>query len=792
MHKDHWKGTYISAIDPSRGEAKFSFTKYYIDQDHFGLTDVVSSINNEIGLRSKGDDGGGNNDIAESLYEDLYNNTVTMAFSTPKAFYGIHENDFSPTFNITKKEFERFVDGWVVGFKSAAADRIKDINEGNEDNTSSKSAINDPDIKLNLYKSFKSIFDKWISRSSDSGGGDYKMFYNKVINNKQETRSLVDHFNYIDRGFNDIGNKSVIDITQLGSIADNPTQSLYQLVTELLSKNNFDFHPLPGFINYGEYNGEDGKQSTDPTSPNFLGKMFEPVTSLESIDSSPSFVCMYVGGTSKSLDIGSASQAFCGADNQIVYEYEDDGLDLREPDGAFGSNGVNDPKDGSKVTAFLVEYGIENQSHFKTVSLDQAEFKETQESLMVIDQLAKGGDENNRAAKGQNLYNVYQTRSYTCTVEALGNMQIQPFMYFQLTNVPMFHGAYLITEVKHSVQPHNMTTTFKGTRVPKVVIPIVTDAYSVMALGQTDTNKSGSNGSARDYIDNQGNGGGGDAFVAGGGTSNEVYPTSPDEVNDLGFGPVYPSGIQTHVNSRVGPRNAQAGASKNHEGLDIAPKDEAKGTFLAPSPTLDDVWSTTADLKSYNKDGKGRPQVNVPVLCGGDGEVYGLAVRPGVGIYVSVIHDKKTKDGKGYVTRYLHLLDVNKDIVTAAGAKAGFTYQQWLDGDVSGKLTVNNLGYKIKKGQVIGLSGGQRKLRELGGSDSSGPASSGPHLHLELFEFDADNFTADKQSKIKSCGACNRSNYSGQGVQLQVKDYLSFLAEGSGNESYNSNQGGQS
>ena len=66
---------------------------------------------------------------------------------------------------------------------------------------------------------------------------------------------------------------------------------------------------------------------------------------------------------------------------------------------------------------------------------------------------------------------------------------IQPMMYFHLENVPMFWGAYLITEVKHNIKPHYVTTTFKGTRVPRVIIPLVTDTYSTMVLSKTDPKK---------------------------------------------------------------------------------------------------------------------------------------------------------------------------------------------------------------------------------------------------------------------------------------------------------------
>jgi hypothetical protein len=79
-------------------------------------------------------------------------------------------------------------------------------------------------------------------------------------------------------------------------------------------------------------------------------------------------------------------------------------------------------------TAFKVLYGIQNQNHFKNIQLDQSEFTETAESLNVIDKLAQnqGSD---RTTKGQNLNSAYLTRSYTCTIESMGNMMIQPMTY---------------------------------------------------------------------------------------------------------------------------------------------------------------------------------------------------------------------------------------------------------------------------------------------------------------------------------------------------------------------------
>ena len=55
----------------------------------------------------------------------------------------------------------------------------------------------------------------------------------------------------------------------------------------------------------------------------------------------------------------------------------------------------------------------------------------------------------------------------------LGNLTMQPYMYFQLNNIPMFHGGYMITKVSHQIEPHHVSTKFKGVRVKRVRTPLV-------------------------------------------------------------------------------------------------------------------------------------------------------------------------------------------------------------------------------------------------------------------------------------------------------------------------------
>lgn len=330
-------------------------------------------------------------------------------------------------------------------------------------------------IKLQLYRTCKNIYDKWIGgtesenklifRDGNAGrnGLDKELAvkYGRNVNNL----SLIDSFRFVDRSFTDIGDKLYINPLPVNDfLKNNPNSSFYDCVTSLLSSNNFDFIALPTYINYGD--------------PETLESMFKPMPSEEAFvqgTTGPAFVCVYVGQTSKNLDFNGS-------------EYENDGVTFR-----CDSNGnlVPTAKDfvgndaapyENKVAVFAVNYSQQNQNIFKDIILDQSEFSETAESLQITDDIANRGAENRKTFGGQNMYNVYSVRSYKTEIEMMGNAMIQPMMYFQLNNIPMFHGAYMITHVKHSLKPNSMSTHFTGVRIRNVMTPLLDATDLFMSL----------------------------------------------------------------------------------------------------------------------------------------------------------------------------------------------------------------------------------------------------------------------------------------------------------------------
>ena len=373
--------------------------------------------------------------LFKSLFEEKDSVIVS---STPKVFSAIHPEDFTDNFYISDEELEAYAQGFLDVCTEENIDDIL-LDQEVEDESLDNIALDDSDIKLSLYRSFKSIYDKWVANSGSSTKNASKRGY--FFNNygKNDDRTLLEHFKFVDRAGNDVGGKAVIDTNMLSELTSGggkgPTESLYQLTSRILSKNNFDFWPTPANI----------PLTTANLSNEKLTEMFKSLDFIDEIKSGPIFNCVYIGGSSRILNDLNNKGNNCGTQDS---QYSNDSFDLTD-----STDWPEDFKnsDDKGIAIFKVRYGQESQNHFQTLTIDQQEFKETQQSLEIIDRLAspKKSNSPSQVGKGNSLYDVYLTRAYNCTVSGLGNMSIQPLMYFKLENVPMFRGTYLINSVKH-------------------------------------------------------------------------------------------------------------------------------------------------------------------------------------------------------------------------------------------------------------------------------------------------------------------------------------------------------
>jgi GH25 family lysozyme M1 (1,4-beta-N-acetylmuramidase) len=302
----------------------------------------------------------------------------------------------------------------------------------------------DKNIINQLYYSFKNINDKWLT-----GTAAKKYPFNKP------NKGLIDSFIFVDRGMNPIG-ETIINCEILCDMLDDPNISLFSVLTQLLSLNGFEFFPLQNFLNF--------------ETPSGWEDSFKIHTAGYDNTQNSFFVCMYLGGDASYPSVSGNGFVTDGIINIAApgikgFSGDDSGSQFEE------NQKQNQEFSWRQVRAFRVRFGEQNQSMFTDIKIDSKEYPETNESIRILARLAGDGNPNAPVPIGQSLYNLYENRSYKATVTGLGNAMIQPTQYFQLENIPLFNGAYIILTVEHNITPNKMTTSFSGTKLLKYPIP---------------------------------------------------------------------------------------------------------------------------------------------------------------------------------------------------------------------------------------------------------------------------------------------------------------------------------
>lgn len=397
-------------------------------------------------------------------YSDL---TFNMEENTESGFKSLATvNSNSSLLTINNKFFKTF----LSKLNRALEERISKIYE---EEKRKERLLNDKDIISETYYSFKNIHDKWLS-----GVGEKPIGY-PYNNRNTPNPKLINLFAFVDRGMNPIGN-TILNPEMLINMFDDPTASVFTIISQLLSLNGFEFFPLQNFM----YDNLKGSADGDAIPKSWEDSFKIDVSGVAK--TSPAFICMYIGGTS-SYPTGIGQYGL----------FEDDGiidLELDPPTdigvGECGYISPDDPDDRQKETnpnfpwsqvrAFRVRFGEQNQTMFTGIKIDSKEYPETNESIQILSRLAGDNGATAPIPKGQNLYTLYENRSYKATVEGLGNAMIQPTQYFQIDNVPMYNGAYIILTVEHSIEQNFMRTSFSGTKLLRYPVPRVLEPFSII------------------------------------------------------------------------------------------------------------------------------------------------------------------------------------------------------------------------------------------------------------------------------------------------------------------------
>jgi hypothetical protein len=308
------------------------------------------------------------------------------------------------------------------------------------------SAISSDTTKLTTYNTLKAFNDKWIA------GSDLK------------SRTLFEDFLFMDRANSDLGDTFIIDMQQVKTrIEANPNQNIMQLISWILKDNYFMFFAMPAYINF--YGIQKLTGDNTPKEEITIGNdLFGTHLNVDYLNSSPKFLCLYMGNPSEWPKPKENSFIRFG-DDSFDLRISDNPLRVSDPNRDYGKN--------NKVVGFAVDFGIQNQNIFKNLDLDMSEKKNTAETFKIYAQMGDSVSGDKVAQESVSMYSTYKTRSYSCGVESMGNVMIQPTMYFALRHVPLFYGPYWISEVTHSVNQTDFTTKFTGVRTPKYSLPTI-------------------------------------------------------------------------------------------------------------------------------------------------------------------------------------------------------------------------------------------------------------------------------------------------------------------------------
>jgi hypothetical protein len=313
---------------------------------------------------------------------------------------------------------------------------------------------NNRNLKIEVYNFLKSFNDKWSSGNSIG------------------QRLLMEEFLFLDKANKDIGDKAYLNLDRFISILDskNGKASLFSAVSMLIQGTGFDMRSLPAYVNF--YGNNLTSSSKITPSHKVASNLFGTFLEVDYQESSPKTIIQFAGPSSKHPSDMSKNYRFSD-DSFNISNVNNNPLIVALPE-IFNTENLSK---SNKVVAFEVSFGDQNQSIFKGVTLDQSSIKNTSESFVVLENLSRGESGAGTYNVDIGLFDYYRQASYSCEVTCMGNVMIQPTMFFYLKNIPMFRGSYWITEVSHNIRNNSITTTFKGSRIPQASLPDPEDSF---------------------------------------------------------------------------------------------------------------------------------------------------------------------------------------------------------------------------------------------------------------------------------------------------------------------------
>jgi hypothetical protein len=369
------------------------------------------------------------------------------------------------SFTASTEVCKNFLKGFIVELNTLLGLKQYTKNEkGDVVRMAKESSHTSDEMRIEFYRYLKQLYDRWIP-SSTFADWNFCNFFDSTKDCATSTNDRNDYkFYFIDSYYGKVGDRLVVNPQKLSERLDkfyedlDVNASLYSLLGWVYGDNRCMLKCVQNFMDLG---------NIDDMKTMFSAMTYS--TAMANIKKGQDFVVVYTYEPSKYLNNSSS-------------EFKDDSFMLNEefysPIAIRSRGADNAGKSYYKIPAFGVSYGKQYQSFFKNISFNMGQNVQTEQAIRAKHAILLGRtnkDKNNALA--QDLFDIYTTQSYTCTVEMMGCAWVQPMMYFVVLNVPLFRGSYMIMKVSHSITPGNMTTTFTGCRMSNVSNKLIEDVF---------------------------------------------------------------------------------------------------------------------------------------------------------------------------------------------------------------------------------------------------------------------------------------------------------------------------
>ena len=362
---------------------------------------------------------------------------------------------------ISTSTLKEYANHWLSTLKTVV-DNYENLRKDTNKETQSNGTEVNSELALGIYSVFKRIWDGWLI-SRDEEDYTVKKFFNKFV--------------FIDKFYRNMYSKLIVDCSKYNdavkSVERITKMTAYTFLSNIVEAQRCMLFTFPDYLGFNLDPNDDRHNYEE------VMNLFTPIPfmKMRGVEKESRYIVMYNNDAGRNVtDLNNfRSDSFDiwaeGVTTNIapsIYKWHPANNKANE---------LTDDELHSKyaynIPSFGVSFASQNQSIFTTVDVNMSDIAQTAESInawsQVLEQQAKRPDKT--AYYGQDIYGAFSNYMFQCHVTMMGNARIMPLMYFQLLNIPMFRGTYMIFKVEHSMSPGDMTTDFYGTKLTKRLFP---------------------------------------------------------------------------------------------------------------------------------------------------------------------------------------------------------------------------------------------------------------------------------------------------------------------------------